>query len=76
MKTINKRDLTENVPKIQKKNINVLKTVGKLHKLNEKVEKVNWNPVGFKLNEEYKVQTISTLGDEFLSEKATEFMEN
>jgi len=42
--------------------VEALSTKGKLHKLNEKVERVNWNPLGFKENEEYKVHSISTLG--------------
>ena len=50
VKTINKRDLTEHVPKIKKKEVHTLKTKGNLHQLNEKVERVNWNPLGFKEN--------------------------
>lgn len=50
VKTINRRDLTEHVPKINKKEVHTLKTKGKLHQLNEKVERVNWNPLGFKEN--------------------------
>ena len=48
LKTINKRDLSEHVPKINKIKIQELKLVGKLNKLNEKVEKITWNPVGIK----------------------------
>ena len=53
-----------------------MKTVGKLHKLNEKVERVNWNPLGFKENDEYKVRTVQTLGDSVLAGKAAEFMDS
>ena len=70
VKTINKRDLTEHIPKINKKDIKILKTVGKAHKLNEKVERVNWNPLEFKENGEYKVQTVQTLGDSVLAGRA------
>jgi hypothetical protein len=51
-----------------------IKTVGKLHRLNEKVERISWNPVGFKENEEYKVKSVSTLGDEGLAEIASDLM--
>lgn len=74
VKTINKRDLSEHVPKIKNMKVEEIKTVGKLHKLNEKVERISWNPVGFKENEEYKVKSISTLGDEGLAEIATDLM--
>jgi hypothetical protein len=63
IKTVNKRDLTEHIPKIHTMKVHTLKRKGKLHKLNEKVEKVNWTPLGFKENEEYKVQSVSTFGD-------------
>jgi hypothetical protein len=42
--------------------------------LNEKVEKISWNPIGFKENEEYKVKSVSTLGDEGLAEIASDLM--
>lgn len=48
MKNINKRDLSEHIPKIGKLKFNTIKTKGRLHKLNEKVERVNWAPLGFK----------------------------
>ena len=66
VKTINKRDLSEHVPKINKINISTIKTKGRLHRLNEKIERVSWNPLGFKENEEYKVQSIKTMDDEYL----------
>lgn len=51
-------------------NVTTLQTKGRLHKLNEKVERVSWNPLGFKENEEYKVESVSTMGDEKLADIA------
>jgi hypothetical protein len=45
-----------------------------LHKLNEKVERIAWNPVGFKENEEYKVRTVKTLDDGTLKDIALGLM--
>ena len=74
VKTINKRDLSEHVPKIKNMKVETIKKVGNLHRLNEKVEKITWNPVGFKENEEYKVKSVSTLSDPVLAEIATDLM--
>lgn len=50
VKTINKRDLSEHVPKIKSIKIEEIKKKGRLHKLNEKVERISWAAVGFKEN--------------------------
>lgn len=63
VKNINKRDLSEHLPKIQRMNISTFSTKGKLHRLNERIERVSWNPLGFKENEEYKVEPVKTLQD-------------
>jgi len=46
--------------------VNTIQTKGKIHKLNEKVEKVSWNPLGFKENEEYKLVGVKTQDDPVL----------
>ena len=74
VKTIIKRDLSERIPKINKMKIHTLKTKGRLHKLNEKVDRVSWNPLGFKENQEYKVNPVSTTEDEELMDQATDLV--
>jgi hypothetical protein len=47
-----------------------------LHRLNEKVEKISWNPVGFQEKEEYIITPATTLQDTFFRLKAVELMES
>ena len=42
--------------------------------MNEKVEKISWNPIGIKENEEYKLKSVSTLSDSGLAEIAQNLM--
>lgn len=74
VKSINKRDLSERVTPVKKVEITDLKKVGKLHRLNEKVERINWNPTGFKENEEYKINPSKTLKQPFLKNMAIDLM--
>ena len=46
-----------------------------MHKLNPKIDRISWNPIGFKENEEYKIQSVSTAGDKVLFAKAMELID-
>ena len=48
------KDISKNVlkeaPKISKVSVELIKKIGQLHYLNPKVERISWNPIGFKEN--------------------------
>lgn len=62
------------MPVVKSVKVEELQRFGHLRKLNEKVERISWNPVGFKENEEYKILPARTLEQVILKRKAIELM--
>lgn len=62
LKTINKATL-EALPKATDYQVEVLKTIGRVHALEPRVERVSWQSVKFKENKVYEVEPVSTASD-------------
>lgn len=74
IKTINKTIL-EGLPKQTPIEVTHLKTVGKLHHLEPKVERISWQTVKFKENKPYEVESVSTGNDKYFNKIVSKLAE-